>query len=98
MLAIASRHHHRRHAGVDQRRDRHVAGDAGGRLEVQVLAAQLARASLAMRRALHRSRFRLIIAASWPAPKPLSMLTTATPAAHEFSIDSSAAMPPRLAP
>ena len=44
------------------------------------------------------SRFRLSIAAIWPAPNPLSMFTTATPAAHEFSIDSSAAKPPRLAP
>ena len=38
---------------------------------------------------------RLAIAA---APKPLSMLTTATPDAQLFSIPSSAASPPKLAP
>ena len=32
------------------------------------------------------------------APKPLSMLTTATPVAHELSIASSAVRPPKLAP
>jgi hypothetical protein len=32
------------------------------------------------------------------APKPLSMFTTPTPAAHEFSIAKSAEMPPKLAP
>ena len=32
------------------------------------------------------------------APKPLSMLTTDTPEAQLFSIPSSAAMPPKLAP
>ena len=81
-------HHSGRNAEVDQRGDRHVARDPGAGLEVKVQAAQR----------LHRSRFRLSIAAIWPAPKPLSMFTTAIPAAHEFSIDSSAAKPPRLAP
>jgi hypothetical protein len=32
------------------------------------------------------------------APKPLSMLTTETPIAQEFSIASSAVNPPKLAP
>ena len=71
---------------------RHVARDAGGRLEVLVQALQRARTRA------HGSRFRFNMAAMRPAPKPLSMLTTATPAAHEFNIDSSAAIPPRLAP
>ena len=75
-------------AEIDERGHRHVARDAGAGLEVQVQAAQR----------LHRSRFRLSIAAIWPAPKPLSMFTTAMPAAHELSIDSSAAKPPRFAP
>jgi len=83
-----ARHDRGGHAQVDQRRDGHVARDPGSRLEVQVQAAQ----------GLHRSRFRLSIAAIWPAPKPLSMFTTAMPAAHELSIDSSAANPPRFAP
>ena len=43
-------------------------------------------------------RFRLSIDAIRPAPNPLSMFTTATPAAQEFSIPSSAATPPKLAP
>ena len=42
--------------------------------------------------------WRAIRAANTPAPKPLSMLQTATPGAHEFSIPSSAARPPKLAP
>lgn len=32
------------------------------------------------------------------APNPLSMLTTVTPVAQLFNMDSSAAMPPKLAP
>ena len=36
--------------------------------------------------------------ASTPAPKPLSMFTVQTPAAHVLSIDSSAATPPNDAP
>ena len=36
--------------------------------------------------------------AKYPAPKPLSMFMTATPAAQELSIASSAASPPKLAP
>jgi len=86
-------HPHRRHGpldhpggnpGVDQRGHRHVPGDPGGRLEVQVHA--------------HAAVARFNIAAMRPAPKPLSMFMTATPEAHEFSIPSSAAIPPRLAP
>jgi hypothetical protein len=33
-----------------------------------------------------------------PAPKPLSIFTTATPEAQEFNIPNSAAIPPKLAP
>ena len=39
-----------------------------------------------------------IWAARWPAPYPLSMLTTATPGAHAFSMASSGATPPNAAP
>ena len=48
----------------------------------------------------HRSHqsFRLIRAARQPAPKPLSMFTTATPVAQELSMVSSAANPPKEAP
>ena len=40
----------------------------------------------------------LIIDARYPAPKPLSILTTETPDAQELSIDSSADNPPNDAP
>src|SRR5439155_24556962 len=40
----------------------------------------------------------LIRVAAAPAPNPLSMLTTTTPAAHVFSMPTSAASPPRCAP
>ena len=43
----------------------------------------------------HRPQIRLAAAA---APKPLSMLTTVTPAAQELSIPRSAARPPNEAP
>ena len=41
---------------------------------------------------------RLIMLATYPAPNPLSMFTTVTFDAHEFSIPSSAAIPCKLAP
>jgi hypothetical protein len=41
---------------------------------------------------------RLIELARYPAPKPLSMLTTATLGAQLFSMPSRAARPPKLAP
>jgi len=41
---------------------------------------------------------RLMRLAALAAPKPLSMFTTVTPDAHEFSIPSSAASPPNAAP
>jgi hypothetical protein len=37
-------------------------------------------------------------AAAQPAPKPLSMLQTVTPEAHELSMPSSADSPPNDAP
>ena len=40
----------------------------------------------------------LIILAKYPAPKPLSIFTTLTPLAQEFSMESSAARPPKAAP
>ena len=40
----------------------------------------------------------LIMLARYPAPKPLSMFTTDTPLAQEFSIDSRADTPPKDAP
>ncbi len=80
------------HARVEQRTERHVARDAGEAVEVEVAAADFE--ALA-----HETPSRRLMSdAENAAPKPLSMLTTETPAAQEFSIPSSAAMPPKLAP
>ena len=46
----------------------------------------------------YETRLRRIRQARWAAPKPLSMLTTVSPAAHELSMASSAARPLRLVP
>ena len=73
-------------ARVDQRGEQHVPGDAADAVEVQRARHGDGAAARAMR------------AAIVPAPKPSSMLTTATPAAHEHSIDSSALTPPKAAP
>lgn len=40
----------------------------------------------------------IILAAAQAAPNPLSMLTTVTPEAQQFSMPSSAATPPNAAP
>ena len=48
--------------------------------------------------AAHARHCRAIRAAIVPAPKPSSMFTTATPAAHEVIIASSALTPPNVAP
>lgn len=44
------------------------------------------------------SKLRFIASAIHAAPKPLSILTTATPGAQLFNIPRSAAIPPKLAP
>ena len=71
-----------RHLRVDQRAEQHVAAGAGGAVEP----------------ADHRPDRRATRAAKTPAPKPLSMFTTATPGAQALSIASSAASPPKEAP
>ena len=73
-------------AGVEQRGEQHVAGDAGDGVDV----GEAAHAPPPAERAIR--------AAIVPAPNPSSMLTTATPAAHEVSIASSAERPPNVAP
>ena len=73
-------------AGVQERAEQHVAGDPGHAVEVE----DPAHAALPAARAIR--------AAIVPAPKPSSMLTTATPAAHEISIECSAVMPLSAAP
>ena len=68
--------------GVEQRPQDHVAADAARTVEVG--------------RARHGVL--LIMAASIPAPNPLSMLTTAMPLEQALSMASSAASPPKWAP
>ena len=73
-------------AGVEQRAEQHVAGHAGDAVDVEEPGHRAPPAARAIR------------AAIVPAPKPSSMFTTATPAAHEVSIESSADTPPNDAP
>ena len=73
-------------AGVDQRGQQHVAGGAGDAVDVGDAGHEAPAARRAMR------------AAIVPAPKPSSMFTQATPAAHDESIASSAVTPPNEAP
>ncbi len=73
-------------AGVDQRAQEHVAGGARDAVDV----GDAGHDAPADRRAMR--------AAIVPAPKPSSMLTQATPAAHDESIASSAVTPSSDAP
>jgi len=71
-------------AEVEEGAEKHVAADAAKAVEIK---------------GAHSFHLILLMMlASWPAPKPLSMLTTATPAAQLLSMASRAAMPPKLAP
>jgi hypothetical protein len=72
-------------AGVEQRRQRHVAGDPREAVEPGRGHARVARWSQ-MRATAHA------------APKPLSMPTTVIPAAHDASMARRAVTPPKLAP
>ena len=74
-------------SGIEQRAEDHVAAGARHTVEIECLH------EVFFPRA--RSRMRC---ATTPAPKPLSMLTMDTPEAHELSMASSAANPPKLAP
>ena len=73
-------------ARVEQRAQQHVARDAADAVDVEDAGVTAPPAARAIR------------AAIVPAPKPSSMFTTATPAAHEVSIASSALTPPKVAP
>src|SRR5437899_4328703 len=74
-------------ASIDQCAEKHVAGRAGQALEP---CCSHGLPPWAARRATR--------AACTPAPKPLSMFTTTTPGAQEFSMASSAASPSNEAP
>ena len=82
-------------AGVEQGAEQHVAAGAGDAVEVGDGHPQPSGGDAASTAA---RIWRTIACAISAAPKPLSMFTTDTPAAHELSIASSAAAPPRLAP
>jgi len=79
-----------REAGIEQRRQEHVAGDPGEGIEMEQPGT--ARYALPARHA------RLIRVASAAAPNPLSMFTTPTFGAQLLSIASRAATPPNDAP
>ena len=68
-------------AGIDERAEHHVAGDAGRAVEVGDGASGSAVIAADIRATAHA------------APKPLSMPTTVTPLAHEACIASSAVTP-----
>ena len=70
-------------AGVEQRRQQHVAREPADAVEVRDPA---------------HSRPRAIRAAIVPAPRPSSMPTTASPAAQDASIAFSAVVPPCAEP
>jgi hypothetical protein len=73
------------HPKVEEGRDEHVAGDARTEVEVEVFHGQVG----------VEGRTRALMAlAAYPAPNPLSMLTTVRPLAQEFSMPSSAVSPP----
>jgi hypothetical protein len=72
---------------MDDRAEQHVAADAGAAVH-----------PADDRRGHGRAAPRATRAENTPAPKPLSMLTTVTPGAHELSIASSAANPPNELP
>jgi hypothetical protein len=73
-------------SGIDQGCQQHVAGGTADAVDVGDARHEAPAARRAMR------------AAIVPAPKPSSMLTQATPAAHEESMASRAVTPPNDAP
>ena len=78
-------------AGLDQRAERHVAGDAGDAVEVEdphgpTSVSRAPATRLAIRKA------------TCAAPNPLSMFTTLTPGAHEDIMASNAVSPSNDAP
>lgn len=78
-------------AEFDQRAEQHVAAGSADALNME-----MSHAFRSLTRASSHARF--MMAAAMPAPNPLSILTTLMPGAHEFSIASNAATPPRFMP
>ncbi len=73
-----------RHAKVEEETEEHIAGNAGKGVEIKGLHAA--------------PRARRMRAAAAAAPKPLSILTTVTPAAQELSMPRRGARPLKAAP
>jgi len=73
----------RAHAQINERAKQHVTTNATKNVEVE---------------RFHLFTKRLIWLAAYPAPKPLSILTTVTPLPQLFNMPSNAATPPKLAP
>ena len=68
----------------------HIPGDAGASFKVKCFPHERIRYFLLILRRMRQ--------AITPAPKPLSIFTTAIPSAHELSMASRGATPPKLAP
>ena len=73
-------------AGVEQRAEQHVAGHAADTVHIDDAAHTAPAAARAIR------------AAIVPAPKPSSIPTTASPAAHELNMESRGVTPPNAVP
>ena len=80
---------------IQKRGGEHVASDSSDAFEKQGPAHSDSRRAPSRRAS--RTRWATLQAA-YAAEKPLSMLATVTPGAHELSIASNAASPPKLAP
>lgn len=87
--------------GIDDGADNHIAGSTGEAIEIADLHVFDSQGFLSADIATsHFSDWEaeMMRIAAMAAPKPLSILTTVTPEAQEFSIAKSAATPPNEAP
>ena len=91
-----------RYPKIEERSKSHVSAYAGEAIEVSdqfgLLSGHFVPLCLCPFVPQSPDHARLIRLATYPAPNPLSMLTTVTPEAQELSMPSSAEIPPKLAP
>jgi hypothetical protein len=80
------------HTQIQQSAHKHVAADSTKQVQIKLLHnPELSQAGVPSARAF-------IWLAAYPAPNPLSMLTTVMPLEQLFNIPNNAAKPPKLAP
>ena len=77
-------------AQIDECGNSHIPGDTGASFKVKCFPHERTSYFLLILRRIRQ--------AMTPAPKPLSIFTTAIPSAHELSMARSGATPPKLAP